>query len=90
MNAPLRPQVLLRPEPAPQQDLALATPGVLRYVWQHRFGTMLIEVDGERVFVNGQRVWPAIPAGQAAAPEAAGTAGPPATPPVSSRSARAG
>lgn len=61
MNAPLRPQVLLRPEAPPQQDLALATAGVLRYVWQHRFGQMLIEVDGDRVFVNGQPVQPAPP-----------------------------
>ncbi len=61
MNAPLRPEVLLRPAAAPQQDLALATAGVLRYVWQHRFGQMLIEVDGERVSVNGQPVQPAPP-----------------------------
>jgi hypothetical protein len=61
MNAPLRPEVLLRPEPPPQQELALATAGVLRYVWHHRFGQMLIEVDGEQVFVNGQPVQPALP-----------------------------
>jgi hypothetical protein len=79
MNAPLRPQVLLRPDAPPQQDLALATAGVLRYVWQHRFGAMLIEVDGEQVFVNGQRVLPA-----ASAPN-----GPPNGPPgtASARSA---
>ena len=31
----------------------------LRLLWQHRFGAMLIEVQGERVFVNGQPVEPA-------------------------------
>ncbi len=79
MNAPLRPEVLLRPahepagpsqggipqcaarrytsEPAsPQQDLPLASEGVLRYVWESRFGAMLIEVRGEDIFVNSQPV----------------------------------
>lgn len=68
MNAPLLPQVLLRPAAPPQQDLALDTEGVLRYVWQHRFGSMLIEVRGERVFVNGQPVLPADACSPAAAP----------------------
>jgi hypothetical protein len=31
---------------------------VQRWVWQGRFGPMLIEVIGEQVFVNGQRVEP--------------------------------
>ena len=61
MNAPLRPQVLLRPAAPPQQDLPLDTAGVLRVVWQHRFGAMLIEVVGGQVFVNGQVVEPALP-----------------------------
>jgi hypothetical protein len=59
MNAPLRPEVLLRPAhapPSPQQNLALASEGVLRTVWESRFGPMLIEVRGEDIFVNGQRV----------------------------------
>jgi hypothetical protein len=59
MNAPLRPEVLLRPahESAyPQQDLPLASEGVLRYVWEGRFGAMLIEVRGEEIYVNSQRV----------------------------------
>jgi hypothetical protein len=59
MNAPLRPEVLLRPAlagPRPQQELPLASEGVLRYVWESRFGPMLIEVRGEEVFVNSQRV----------------------------------
>lgn len=59
MNAPLRPEVLLRPAqvpPSPQQDLALASEGVQRTVWESRFGSMLIEVRGEEIFVNGQLV----------------------------------
>lgn len=42
----------------------------LRLLWQHRFGAMLIEVQGGRVFVNGQPVEPADPpsASQAPAP----------------------
>ena len=28
------------------------------YVWESRYGTILIEVAGEDVFVNGQRVEP--------------------------------
>lgn len=64
MNAPLRPQVLLRPAATPQQDLTLDTAGVLRVVWEHRFGAMLIEVEGGRVFVNGQPVEPAEPPAQ--------------------------
>jgi hypothetical protein len=61
MNAPLHPQVLLRPAAPPQQDLPLDTAGVLRVVWQHRFGAMLIEVVDGRVFVNGEAVEPAPP-----------------------------
>lgn len=46
-----------RPSPAPTQaDLPLATPGIQRWVWHSRFGSMLIETAGEEVFVNGQRV----------------------------------
>jgi len=41
--------------------LPLATDGVLRYVWHGKFGDMLVEVLGDGVFVNGQRVEPALP-----------------------------
>ena len=58
MTAMLRPEVLLSAEPEAQQPLPLATDGVLRYVWHGRYGTMLIEVVDEQVFVNGQRVEP--------------------------------
>jgi hypothetical protein len=57
MNAPLLPEVLLGIDsPAPQ--LPLAAEGVQRYVWEGRFGAMLIEVKDGVVFVNGQRVEP--------------------------------
>ncbi len=36
-----------------------AAADTLRLEWQHRFGAMLIEVQGGRVFVNGQPVEPA-------------------------------
>lgn len=39
-----------------RSHLLLASEGVLRYVWESRYGAILIEVAGEDVFVNGQRV----------------------------------
>ncbi len=39
-----------------QVPLPLATDGVLRCVWASRWGEMLIEVAGDEVYVNGQRV----------------------------------
>lgn len=60
MNAPVLPEVLLRPSAAAQVELQLASEGVLRYVWESRFGSMLIEVKAGRVYVNGGLVEPAI------------------------------
>jgi hypothetical protein len=58
MNAPLHPEVLLSSTDEPQLPLPLATDGVQRWVWQGRFGAILIEVlDGE-VFVNSSKVEP--------------------------------
>lgn len=57
MNAPLLPEVLSRRD-ATQPPLPLAAQGVQRYVWESRFGQMLIEVVGDETFVNGQRVEP--------------------------------
>ncbi|MBV8036546.1 hypothetical protein [Roseateles sp.] len=62
MNAPLLPQILLRPGRSVQADLELATEGVLRYVWSSEWGDMLIEVIDGVAYVNGQRV-EAAPAG---------------------------
>ena len=56
MNAPLLPEVLVRRGIESQADLPLAAEGVLRYVWESRFGAMLIEVRDGRAFVNGQAV----------------------------------
>ncbi len=63
MNAPLLPEVLRRLDETPQADLPLATEGVLRYVWENRFGQMLIEVADGVVYVNGDRVEPSTPEG---------------------------
>ena len=61
MNAVLRPEVLLRCDSDYQAALPLASESVFRYVWESRYGTILIEVLGTDVFVNGQRVKPHIP-----------------------------
>ena len=55
MNAPLLPQILLRPA-GDEPELPLSTEGVQCYVWQSRFGEMLIEVHDGAVYVNGSRV----------------------------------
>lgn len=62
MNAPAFPEVLLRrakADVALEPELNLATEGVLRYVWESRFGPILIEVIGEEIFVNREKVDPA-------------------------------
>jgi hypothetical protein len=56
VNAHLFPEVLARRERIVQADLPLATEGVLRYVWESRFGSMLIEVRGGKAYVNGEAV----------------------------------
>lgn len=61
MNAPLLPEILARRGETPQADLPLAAEGVLRYVWEGRYGPMLIEVMDGRSYVNGQVVEPAEP-----------------------------
>ena len=61
MNAPLLPERLLHIDVSSQMPIPLATQGVLRYVWESRFGEILIEVVGDRSFVNGQLVEPLDP-----------------------------
>ena len=60
MNAPVLPEVLLRhgvdAQTHAQTPLPLASEGVRRWVWESRYGAMLIEVIDDEVFVNGQRV----------------------------------
>jgi hypothetical protein len=58
MNAALLPEVLLGVDPFEEPQLPLATEGVQRYVWEGRFGAMLIEVKQGSAYVNGQRVEP--------------------------------
>lgn len=55
MNGPLFPEILLGMADD-QAPLPLAAEGVLRYVWQSRFGPLLIEVRDGAAFVNGARV----------------------------------
>ena len=54
--APCAPEVVLRQSPVPQTRLPLASAGILRWVWEGKFGAILIEVVGDQVFVNGQLV----------------------------------
>jgi hypothetical protein len=56
MNAPLFAEVQLGNDQDPQPRLPLAAGGVARWIWEHRFGAMLIEVRGDEVWVNGERV----------------------------------
>lgn len=58
MNAPLLPGVLLLGPAGAQINIPLASDGVLRYVWESRYGSILVEVQGNAIFVNGQRVEP--------------------------------
>lgn len=60
MGAPLFPEVLQTQQPPAQASLPLATEGVLRYVWESRFGAMLIEVVDGVAYVNGGKVEPSM------------------------------
>lgn len=87
MSAPPVPDKLLLQADSPQTPLPLASEGVMRWIWEGQYGPMLIEVIGEDVFVNSQRVEPhgrpvvppppslAAAAGSASAPMAIGSAG---------------
>lgn len=66
MNAPLLPEVLLGVDPLLPTRPPPAAADVQRHVWHSRFGSMLIEVKGDTVFVNGQPVEPHVAAGPAA------------------------
>lgn len=60
MNAPLLPEVLLGIDTSLEPLLPLETEGVLRYVWEGRFGAILIEVRDGVVSVNGAPVEPLV------------------------------
>ena len=59
MNTAVFPEVRPSVTATHQSLLPLATEGVLRYVWESKFGPMLIEVIAGEVFVNGIAVEPA-------------------------------
>lgn len=52
------PDVMLAPDEQVAPSLPLASDGVQRWVWQGRYGAMLIEVIGDEIFVNTRRVEP--------------------------------
>lgn len=56
MNTPI-PEMLLR-QPSAQESLPLATSGVQRWVWESRYGEILIEVIDGVAYVNSARVEP--------------------------------
>jgi hypothetical protein len=73
----LLPEVLRLREDSPREVLPLAAAGVQRYVWEGRFGSMLIEVVNGVAYVNGGRVEAiaaGCPDGQPAAPSPRGVA----------------
>jgi hypothetical protein len=61
MSGSVRHEVLVQRGDRPQCELPLAAEGVLRYVWESRFGPMLIEVKDGRAYVNEKVVEPAEP-----------------------------
>lgn len=61
MNTAVFPEARPAVEADPQAPLPLATQDVLSYVWEGKFGSMLIEVVRGGIFVNGKPVEPAGP-----------------------------
>lgn len=62
MSVPCTPEVVFTgPDDTAQTTLPLASEGVARYVWEGRFGPMLIEVRDGCAFVNGEPVEPLLP-----------------------------
>ncbi len=59
MNAPLPPEILLSPAASPLEEAASSTSSPQCHVWQSRFGTIVIELRGGRIYVNGGLVEPA-------------------------------
>jgi hypothetical protein len=56
----LNPEVLLQGHVPAQRPLPLSTEGVVRLLWESRFGPILIEVVDGVCFVNRERVEPAL------------------------------
>jgi hypothetical protein len=59
VNGPVLREILAGAGDERQAPLPLATPGVQRYVWDCRYGSMLIEVIDGQIRVNGRVVEPA-------------------------------
>ena len=53
VNTAVYPEIRLKPVDNDQVSLPLVTEGVLRYLWQSKYGSILIEVVGDKTFVNG-------------------------------------
>ena len=56
---PTVPQWSARNDDAVRESPAPTGAGVQRYLWEARYGSILIEVIGDCIFVNGQLVEPA-------------------------------
>ena len=61
VNTAVFPEIRPKATDDVQSLLPLATEGVLRYVWESKFGLMLIEVMDGKTVVNGELVEPALP-----------------------------
>lgn len=67
----LQPDTFRLPVPPPPSAVSMPLPAagrdsppdqrVTRWLWHGRFGTILIEVRGDEVFVDGERVEPHAP-----------------------------
>jgi len=55
---PLTSEVILRSGPSAQAELPLAVAGTQRWIWESRFGPILVEVTNGVAFVNGEPVQP--------------------------------
>ena len=58
MNAPLLPAILRAADLPLKPAVPPAVQGIQSYLWDGRFGAMLIEVKDGVAYVNGQRVEP--------------------------------
>ena len=56
MSAPLLTEVLIGSDASAESEVPLATVGVQRYVWQSRFGAILIAVKDGVAYVGAQPV----------------------------------
>lgn len=56
MNTAVYPEIRPKAVDSDQVSPPLATEGVQRYLWHGKFGSILIEVVGDKTFVNGSLV----------------------------------